>query len=110
MKASDLNQRITFLQHGAGADALNQPTGDWVPIADTPTVWAKRGPVTSRDIAAGASHASTVDEKWTVRYRSDVVAAWRVRWGSFVYEIVGMPAALFGGTDWMEVRCRLVKS
>lgn len=108
MHAGELNQRITFLAQAPGQDALGQPNGAWAAVSDDPTVWAKHAGVSSRDLAAGGAHAAVVDAKWIVRARSDVQPAWRVQWGAGVYEIVGHPAPLSGGTEWLEIRGRLL--
>lgn len=104
MHAGELNQRITFLVQTPGQDDLGQPTGAWAPVATDPTVWAKSAGVSGRDIAAGGAHLATVDAKWIVRYREDVLATWRVVWRGVTYRIVGQPAPVSGGNEWLEIR------
>ena len=53
MNAGELDQRLTFLERGAGVNALNEPTGAWAPLTTAHTVWAKNAGVSGRDIAAG---------------------------------------------------------
>lgn len=108
MKLRDLNQRITFLAQASGQDALGQPNGAWSAVATDPTVWARSAGVSGRDIAAGGLHQATVDAKWIVRYRADVLPAWRVQWNGDVYAIVGEPAPVAGGLEWLEIRGRKV--
>lgn len=108
MGAGELNQRITFLARAAGQDDHGQPNGAWSPVATDPTVWAKSAGVSSRDIAAAGGHQSSLDAKFIVRYRADVLPTWRVQWVGRVFEIVGTPAPVSGGTEWMEVRCSQV--
>ena len=106
MHPGEFNQRVTFLAQAAGDDGLGQPNGAWLPVATDPTVWAKSGNASSRDIAAAGAHGGTVDAKFIVRWRADVLPAWRVQWGGAVYAIVGQPAALAGGAEYLEVRAR----
>lgn len=108
MHAGKLYERITFLAQASGQDALGQPNGAWAPVASTPDVWACNAGVTARDIAHGTAHSATVDIRWVVRYRSDVLPTWRVQWKGAQYEIIGHPAPLDGGDDWLEIRCRKV--
>jgi SPP1 family predicted phage head-tail adaptor len=103
-----LNQRITFLARAAGDDAHGQPNGAWAEVGTDPTVWARSAGVSSRDMAFAAGHVATVDAKWIVRYRADVLPAWRVQWNGDTYAIVGEPAPLAGGTEWLEIRGRKV--
>jgi SPP1 family predicted phage head-tail adaptor len=101
----ELNQRITFQARAAGQDVLGQPNGAWANVATDPEVWAKSANVSSRDIAAAGAHQSSLDAKFVIHWRADVLATWRVLWRGQAYKIVGDPAALSGGTDWLEIRC-----
>lgn len=106
--AGELNQRLTFVAQAAGQDALGQPNGAWLPVATEPTVWAKSAGVSARDIAAAGVHSATVDAKWIVRYRADLLPTWRVQWNDQTFEMIGAPALLSGGTQWLEIRGRRV--
>ncbi len=108
MDVGELNQRITFLAQAAGVDTLGQPNAAWAQVPTDPTVWAKSGNASSRDIAAAGAHGATVDAKWIIRWRADIQAAWRVVWNGAVYAIVGQPAPVAGGAEWLEVRGRLL--
>lgn len=101
----ELNQRITFLARVAGQDALGGPNGAWANVPTDPEVWAKSANVSSRDIAAVGLHQAGLDAKFIVRWRADVLPTWRVLWRGVPYRIVGEPAALSGGTEWLEIRC-----
>jgi SPP1 family predicted phage head-tail adaptor len=105
MGAGALNQRITFQARAAGQDAMGSPNGAWANVATNPTVWAKSANVSSRDIAAVGLHQAGLDAKFVVRWRADVLPTWRVLWRGVAYAIVGEPAALAGGTEWLEIRC-----
>ena len=105
MHPGELNQRITFQARAAGQDELGQPNGAWANVPTDAEVWAKSAGVSSRDIAAGGMHAAGVDAKFIIRYRTDVQPTWRVLWRGQAYRIVGDPAPVSGGTEWLEVRC-----
>lgn len=105
MQPGEFNQRITFLARAPGQDALGQASGAWAPASAVPTVWAKSAGVSSRDIAAAGATQSTVDVKFITRYRADVQPTWRVQWLGRVFNIIGQPAPVSGGTEWMEIRC-----
>ena len=109
MSAAELTERVTFLQRAADVNTLNEPVGAWAALPTAPTVWAKNAGVSARDIAAGAAMATTIDAKWIVRWRQ-VPPAWRVRWRGDDYQIVGEPAALSGGREWLEIRGRKVQA
>lgn len=42
---------------------------------------------------------------FTVRYRSDVDATWRVLWNGKPWAIVAPPADLFNRRQWLEIIC-----
>lgn len=104
----ELNQLITFLAQATGVDAQGQPNGAWGTVANNATVWARSAGVSSRDIAAAGVHLATVDAKWIVDYRADVLPTWRVQWNGSTYAIVGDPAPVGGGLEWLEIRGRKV--
>jgi SPP1 family predicted phage head-tail adaptor len=86
---------------------MRPPTGAWYNVPTDPEVWAKSANVSSRDIAAVGVHQAGLDAKFIVRWRSDILPTWQVLWGGRAFEIVGQPAALSGGTEWLEIRCKL---
>ncbi|MEY5098885.1 MAG: Phage head-tail joining protein [Pseudomonadota bacterium] len=108
MHAGKLRERISFLVQASGQDALGQPNGAWAAAPSTPDVWAHNAGVSSRDIAHGAAHSATVDAKWIIRARSDVLPTWRVSWKGVLYDIVGHPTLLSGSEEWLEIRGRKV--
>ncbi len=108
MHAGKLHERITFLVQASGQDGMGQPNGAWAPVPTTPEVWAYNAGISSRDIAHGTAHSATIDAKWIIRARSDVLPTWRVQWKGVQYEIVGHPAPLAGSDDWLEIRGRKV--
>lgn len=105
-----LNQRITFQARAAGQDVLGQPSGAWADVPTDPQVWARSAGVSSRDLAAVGAHQAGLDAKFIIRYRNDVLPTWRVLWQGRAYRIVGEPAPVSGGTEWLEIRCSLVVS
>lgn len=110
MAPGELNQRITFLARAAGQDDLGQPSGAWAPVATDPEVWARSANASARDLAFAGGHQSTVDAKWIIRHRSDIEPTWRVQWQGEHYQIVGEPACLAGGTEWLEIRGRKLRA
>ena len=103
-----LNQRIRFQARAAGQDSLGQPDGAWVDVASDPEVWARSAGVSGRDLAAVGAHQAGLDAKFILRYRADVLPTWRVIWNGRPYRIIGEPAPVSGGTEWLEIRCSLM--
>jgi len=105
----ELTQRITLQVRASGQDALGQANGAWGNVPTDPTVWAKPGFVTARDIAADIAAAgqqiATLDAKWFIRYRADVLPSWRVLWNSQPFELVGRPINVDGMNEWLQLLC-----
>ena len=105
MNLADFNQRITFQALAASEDSLGQPSGAWVDVATDPTVWAKSAFISGRDLAAAGQLQATLDAKFIVRYRADVLPSWRVLWRGQPLDIVGEPADIDGAREWLSVAC-----
>ena len=88
MNAGDLDQRLTLQSRAAGIDVLGQPAGAWQTVA---TVWGKARPLRSRELFAAGQIQNVTDTEFTIRYRSDVRATWRVVWRGVPYDITGEP-------------------
>jgi SPP1 family predicted phage head-tail adaptor len=104
LNAGDLKERITFQVRAAGKDALGQASGAWEDVAVQPTVWAKSAFVTGRDVAVAGQYQATLDAKFIVRYRGDILPTWRVVWKSQPFEILGTPAPNAEG-DGIVINC-----
>lgn len=98
-------ERITFQARAAGKDALGQANGAWANVPTDPTVWAKSAFVTGRDVAVAGQYQATLDAKFIVRYRTDILPTWRVLWNGQPFEILGDPAPIDGARDYLELRC-----
>lgn len=101
--AGDLTEQITFQTRAAGVDDLGDETGDWANVPTDPTVWAKPAFITGRDIEAAGQLNATLDAKFIVRYRTDVLPTWRILWNGASFAIVGFPAPI--GREWLEIAC-----
>ena len=105
--AGQLNRFITFEVRAPGTDAMGQANGAWQPVPSDATVWAAGAFVTGRDVAVAGQLQATLDAKFIVRYRTDIVAnTWRIVDDTGQpFDIVGEPAPIDGGREFLEVRC-----
>lgn len=98
--AGALDQRITLQAPSAAVDGLGQRAGAWTTVAE---VWARAEPLRGRDFFAAAQMQAAADVKFTLRYRPDVLATWRVLWDGRPYEIVGQPINVRGQKVVLEI-------
>lgn len=85
MKAGELTRRVVIEQRSAGKDTSGQALDTpWVPVV---SVYAKIQPQAGREIAAGGSVVSNVTALIDIRYRTNVTAAMRARYGTKIYSI-----------------------
>ena len=95
-----LDQRLTLQSRAAGADVLGQPSGAWQTVA---TVWGKVRPLRSRELFAAGQVQNVSDVEFTIRYRSDVLATWRVLWRGTPHDITGAPIDVDGQRQWLQL-------
>lgn len=95
-----LDQRLTLQSRAAGVDVLGQPSGAWATVA---VVWGRARPLRSRELFAAGQIQAVTDIEFTVRYRSDVTAAWRVLWRGTPHDITGTPIDVDGQRQWLQL-------
>jgi SPP1 family predicted phage head-tail adaptor len=98
--AGQLTQRITLQSRAAGADVLGQASGAWTTVAE---VWAKARPLRSRELFAAGQMQNVTDVEFTIRWRTDVGATWRVLWRGTPHDITGEPIDVDGQQQWLEL-------
>ena len=104
MKAGDLRHPITLLMPVDTVSDKGRPVKAW---RDQATVYAAKQDVSGREFyAAQAYHAEDV-VTWTLRYRTDVTAEWRLRHGSQVYEIIEVNHLGYR-YDFMRLKTRMI--
>ena len=104
MKAGDLRHPITLQYPESEVNAYGRPVKTW---RDQATVYAAKADVSGREFyQAQACHAEDT-VTWTLRYRGDVTAEWRVRHGSQVYEIIEVNHLGYK-YDFMRLKTRMI--
>jgi SPP1 family predicted phage head-tail adaptor len=105
IQPADLTERITFQVRATTRDALGQASGAWANVATDPTVWARPGFIGGRDVAIAGQHQATLDAKFIIRKRADILPTWRVLWGGKPFEIIGQPIPLGQFSEWLQINC-----
>lgn len=95
-----LTDRIKLQSRAAGVDVLGQASGAWQTVA---TVWARARPLRSRELFAAGQVQNITDVEFTIRWRSDVRANWRVLWRGQPHDITGEPIDVDGQQQWLEI-------
>lgn len=98
--AGQLDQRLTLQSRATGVDVLGQASGAW---SDVVTVWGRARPLRSRELFAAGAMQDVTDVEFTIRYRSDVRATWRVLWRGTPHDITGAPIDIDGQRQWMQL-------
>lgn len=100
MNAGKLNQRLTLQQRVASQDGLGQAAGAWQDVA---TVWGRAQPLRGREFFAAGQMQASAEVKFTIRYRPDVAASWRVLWRGAPHDLVAPPIEVEGGREFIEL-------
>ena len=84
LAAGRLNKRVTLQRATAARDGHGQPIETW---SNAAVVWAAIEPIRGREYFAAQQFATEVTHRLRIRYRSDVRATWRVRYGTRTFRI-----------------------
>ena len=103
IKAGDLRQQVDLLKPVTGSDSRR--TTSYVAQATVP---AARADVSGREFFA--AHAVNAEDivTFTIRWRDDVDATWRVQHGTDVFNILEVNHLGYM-RDYMRLKCRNVK-
>lgn len=85
MNAGKLRHRVTIQKKTVVRDTYGGETVTW---ADVATVWAEVAPIGGREYYGAGQTLAESTFTVTMRYRSDIVPAWRLMHGTKVYEIM----------------------
>lgn len=85
--AGVLRHQVTLQSQSTAQNSYGEAVRTW---ADLGTVWAQVSPVSARELFAAAQAQATTTHQITIRYRSDVTASCRVKFGSRYFAIDGV--------------------
>jgi len=99
----ELDRQITLQYKTRVADGMGGWTETYVNAA---TVWAKITTLRSDEAIQAMSTTGTAIHNITIRYRTDVRASWRVKYGSRYFSIIGPPIDLHMQHKFIELKCK----
>ena len=102
MTGDDLRHRIVLQAKSVTRDAMGGEVITWV---DQATVWAAIEPLSARELVAAQQVQPELNTRIGIRYRSDVTAEWRAKYGVRVFTIVGPPVNPKMSNEWLSIPC-----
>ena len=78
--------------------------GEIVSFVDVATVYARRRAGAMRDDHSLARHRAELELIFTIRYRTDIKADWRVICDGVIYSLIGEPQ-MQGRSQFLDMRC-----
>lgn len=104
IKSGDLRHPVTLLRPDTSLDARGRRVTEWTEAAH---VHAAKTDVSGREF--WAAHAVNAEDivTFTIRWRTDVDATWRLRHGESIYNILEVNHLGYM-TDYIRLRCRIV--
>lgn len=87
MRIGDLNKRITLQSKTSVADGMGGTTDAF---ADVCTVWAAIWPTSAREQVEANQTVMTISHRVRIRYRSDIKASWKIKFGERYFAIVSI--------------------
>lgn len=99
---SELNKRIAFQSPVNTADGMGGFTVTWT---DAATVWAAIWPVSASETIQAAQATMTITHRIRIRYRSGLMAYWRISWSSRYFNIVSIIDPNMAHV-WLDILCK----
>lgn len=93
-----LDRRIVLQSPAASTESDGGVTTAWTTVA---TVWAGFRPARTREIEAARQASAEAEVVFTIRYRDDVTAAWRVTLDGRPFDVTGVTE--LGRRQWLEI-------
>lgn len=97
-----LNKRITWQYQTKAPDGMGGFTVSWV---DACTVWAAIWPASANEIIAANAPSMVVSHRIRMRWRSTFSPAWRGKFGTRYFAIVGITNPN-ERNEWLDVLCK----
>ena len=102
LRAGTLNKRVVIQQRSRARTAMGAEDDVWV---DTATVWAGITGVSGSAYFSALKNGVEITHKVTMRWRSDVLADCRIKYGNRYFEIV-FPSDPEEAHESLEIICK----
>jgi SPP1 family predicted phage head-tail adaptor len=87
LKIGDLKKRITLQYQTKVPDGMGGFTTGWVDVA---SVFAAIWPISASEQVANMQVSMTITHRIRIRYRADIKASWKIKYGTKYFNIVGI--------------------
>lgn len=87
MDIGKLNRQIDLLKFVTQRDEFGGEVGEWTPIA---RIWARIEPVSGTEYFQAQQVQAETVTRITVRYNPEITVMHRIRYGTKLYEIIGV--------------------
>lgn len=105
IQAGTLDRRVVLQRKDVTRDEAGGEIVVWEPVA---TIWAGRRDFSGRELLMASSEVAWMDARWTIRWRGDVKAEWRLVEGDTTYDIISI-SEVGGRKAALELGCRRVQ-
>ena len=102
-RTGELDRQIVLQYKTKVSDGMGNFTETY---HDAATVWAKMRTLKSDEAIQAMATTGTAIHNITIRYRTDVRASWRVRYGSRYFAIIGPPIDVNFKHEFLELKCK----
>jgi SPP1 family predicted phage head-tail adaptor len=102
-RTGEMNHQIVLQYPTRVTDGMGGFTTTWNTAA---TVWAKMTTLRSDEAIQAMAITGTAVHNITIRYRTDVRASWRVKFGSRLFAIIGPPVDINFRHEFLELKCK----
>ena len=105
-----LDRRISFLKRTITDGTSNEDyTTAWEKIASVPDVWAYKQDLRGKEVVIADKVQFMYLTTWTIRYRTDIKASYRLVHGTQVYEVITVSEGE-GRGGWTDVVTNILEN
>ncbi|MEN6473766.1 MAG: phage head closure protein [Syntrophaceae bacterium] len=104
MNTSELKHQITIQAPSLTPDGSGGFTTTWT--AKAANIWAAIWPVSAKETIKNGQVSGEITHRIRIRYRRDVQADWRVKFGNRYFNIAAPPINPNMDNEWLDLVCK----
>jgi SPP1 family predicted phage head-tail adaptor len=102
-RIGEMDRQVSLQYKTKVSDSQGNFTETWVTAA---TVWAKVSTLRSTEAILAMAETGTSIHSITIRYRTDILTSWRIKYGDRYFAIIGPPIDIDMKHKFLDIKCK----